>query len=460
MQEVTVADGAAFDLSADIVTKDIAGKTAQMYGYNGMIPGQLLRVKQGSAITVNFKNNLDQPTTIHWHGIRVANKNDGVPDITQAAVKPGETFAYELAFPDDGVYWYHPHLREDMQQELGLYGAIIVEPADAKHYNAIDREEVLFLDDIRLADGVPEGFSAEGAQYAMMGRFGNQMLVNGMAEYALALETGQSVRFFMVNTANVRPFNVSVVGLPWKVVGGDSGLYEQEFRADAVVLHPSERTIVEAIFNEPGTYRLVHKNPSRTYALGMITVTGDKQSGKQLALHANPAVMQDVARLKTEAGRAPDWTLSVLSEMQMMHGGGMMSGGEPVEWEDAMPMMNAHATSKNTRWILRDAATGKENEDIHYAAKVGDVKKIRFVNSRSSMHPMQHPMHLHGQRFLVVAQDGVESKNLVWKDTVAVPAGSTVDILVEFTNPGEWMLHCHIPEHLESGMMTTITVAP
>jgi len=130
----------------------------------------------------------------------------------------------------------------------------------------------------------------------------------------------------------------------------------------------------------------------------------------------------------------------------------------PIEWEDEMPQMNAISNEENTRWILRDAKTGKEGFDINYQVNVGDVKKIRLINSPDSAHPMQHPIHLHGQRFLVLAEDGVQNENLAWKDSVLVPAGKTVDILVEFSNIGVWAMHCHILEHAESGMITDVTV--
>jgi FtsP/CotA-like multicopper oxidase with cupredoxin domain len=459
MQAVALADGATFDLAAQVVEKTIAGKAVRMYAYNGMIPGPTLRVRQGSTITVNFKNAIDQPATVHWHGIRLLNKNDGVPGVTQAAVQPGETFAYELAFPDDGVYWYHPHVREDMQQELGLYGAIVVEPADAKRYNAVDREEVVFLDDILLNNGVPEPFAPDFTSHALSGRYGNQMLVNGRTDYALSVVAGERVRFLFIDSANVRPFNISIEQMQWTVVGGDSGLYEREFRADAVILAPSERAMVEALFDRPGTYRLMHRAHGQSYVLGTVTVSDGKNAGNAPVLHANPAVEQDVARLKSHLSREPDVSLELLNDQTMGTAQSMMRS-EPIEWEDHMPIMNSRSSTKSVRWIMRDAVTGKENQDIHYHFKVGDVKKFRFFDRPESMHAMQHPIHLHGQRFLVVSQDGVLTKNFVWKDTVLVPAGSTVDILVEFTNPGEWMIHCHVAEHLEAGMMSMFTVEP
>lgn len=203
-------NGSTFQLEAKIVVKALNGNNIRMYAYNGQIPGPALKVKQNSTLFINFTNNLDMETTVHWHGIRLENQYDGVPNITQDPVKPGKSFAYKLVFPDEGVYWYHPHVREDIQQELGLYGVILVEPSDNSYYNAIDREEILVLDDIMLEGLDVSPFDENLANFAIMGRFGNTMLVNANTEYQLNVNKGDVVRFFVLNTANVRTFNLSI----------------------------------------------------------------------------------------------------------------------------------------------------------------------------------------------------------------------------------------------------------
>lgn len=453
-QSFDIPPGGAFALEAKIVQKEINGDNVRVFGYNGQIPGPVLNVKQGSTITVNFKNALDMPTTVHWHGLRLDNRNDGVPQVTQEPVSPGGTFVYELKFPDAGVFWYHPHMREDVQQELGLYGAILVEPTRQDYYNPVDREEVIFLDDIRLLDGRPEPFFADKAYYALMGRFGNQMLTNGMTNYSLDVNAGDIVRFYFIDSANARVFNVSIEGVPLKVVGGDSGLYEQEFFTDSVRLAVSERAIVEALFDKPGQYKLMHVSPEKTYELGIINVAGEERSRPAFSeLKNNSLIVEDVKKLRNYFNATPDFEIDLTIEMPGMGEMKSVDVQGRIEWEDDMVMMNAMATSENTKWILRDKKTGKENMDIKYRVRVGDVKKVRFFNDPKSAHPMQHPMHIHGQRFLVLSEDGKPNTNLVWKDTVLVPTSSTVDILVDFTNPGTWMFHCHIAEHLETGMM-------
>jgi FtsP/CotA-like multicopper oxidase with cupredoxin domain len=129
-----------------------------------------------------------------------------------------------------------------------------------------------------------------------------------------------------------------------------------------------------------------------------------------------------------------------------------------IEWEDLMPEVNRMTTTANMRWKLVDRDTGKENADIDWSFSAGDQVKIRLVNEMESDHPMHHPFHIHGERFLVLARDGAPEPNLVWKDTVLIRTGEIVDILMDASNPGLWMAHCHIAEHMESGMMFSFQV--
>ncbi|HWZ57731.1 MAG TPA: multicopper oxidase domain-containing protein, partial [Gemmatimonadaceae bacterium] len=180
----------------------------------------------------------------------------------------------------------------------------------------------------------------------------------------------------------------------------------------------------------------------------------------------NDAVTRDIDRYRAAFNRPPDktFTLTVQTNGLPLATVQFMSVDTayfvPVEWNDAMPEMNWLSTSDQVRWIIRDNASGKENMDIDWHAPRGSVVKLRIFNDPKSFHPMQHPIHLHGQRMLVVSRDGVPTKNLVWKDTAIIPVGQTVDLLIDASNPGAWMLHCHIAEHLGSGMMTVLHVDP
>ncbi len=458
-------DGETIQLQANQVKKEIDGKEVSMFGYNSQIPGTLLKVKEDSIVYVNFTNNLDVPTTVHWHGIRLENANDGVPEMTQEIVKPGKSFLYKLNFPDAGMYWYHPHEREDYQQELGLYGNILVEPKNSDYYNKVNREEVLVFDDILMdAKGIVP-FS-DKVDHTLMGRFGNVMLVNGQEFVELDAKQGEVIRFYLTNTANTRLVRFVILGVKMKLVGSDGGAYEKESFVDAIILAPSKRAIVEVYFEKPGTYDIKNSNPLHEYTLSKIVVSQEKViqdfSSEFLKIHENQFVKQEIAPLRSSFGKPADVQLDLSIDMPGMgHMGGMMREDQDfgLEWEDTMNMMNSRMTEDALQWKIIDRNTGKENMDIQYTWKVGDTVKIRIFNDPDSRHPMQHPLHFHGQRFLVLDKDGVRNENLVWEDTVLVPAGSTMDILLEVSNPGEWMAHCHVAEHLGDGMMFSFKVA-
>jgi FtsP/CotA-like multicopper oxidase with cupredoxin domain len=461
-----VNDKETFVMTADIVKKDIGRISMDMFGYNEMIPGPFIIVDKGSRIKVDFKNNLDQNTTVHWHGLRHDVKDDGVPGVSQQPISPGESFSYDLFFPDNGIFWYHPHVREDIQQELGLSGNILV--VEEGYFNKVNREEVLILDDMLIEDDNHAQFGKDEAKYAIMGRFGNIMLLNGKTDYSLDVNKGDVIRFYLTNVANVRPFNISFGGARMKLIGSDLGKYEREEYVSSIVIAPAERYIVEVYFQDSGDYKIENINPHKRYSLGKVIASRSLAEIDYFqdfnVLKTNQAIVEDISRYREYFNKQVDYTLELDVDMPGMMGG-MMQGmmdhleeSENIEWEDTMKMMNEKFDSGDLKWQIHDKKTGRNNMDLMMDAKIGDKVKIRLVNKKDSMHPMQHPIHLHGQRFLVISKDGKQNDNLVWKDTVLVPVGSTVDILVDVTNPGEWMMHCHIAEHLESGMMTTFKV--
>src|SRR5688572_23340973 len=226
-QVIELADQAEFDLRIAPVAKQLGASTVRMLAYNGSIPGPTLRVEQGSELVVNVINEGDLEATVHWHGLRLENRYDGTL-ATQHPIPVGGRFTYRLTFPDPGVYWYHPHIREDYGQEMGLYGNIVVVPSEPEYWPPVHREIALTLDDILLEDGKVAPFSRSHPTYTAMGRFGSVLLVNGEPQLSLAARNGEVVRFYLTNTANTRVFNVGLRGARMKLVGGDSGRYERE----------------------------------------------------------------------------------------------------------------------------------------------------------------------------------------------------------------------------------------
>jgi FtsP/CotA-like multicopper oxidase with cupredoxin domain len=567
-QVVELGDGDRFELRIAPVAKRLGDDTVRMIAYNGSVPGPALRVREGSELVVDVVNEGDLEATVHWHGLRLENRYDGTHE-TQAPIPVGGSFSYRISFPDPGVYWYHPHIREDYGQELGQYGNIVVVPADSDYWPPAHRELLLALDDVLIEGGKIAPFSREETTFAAMGRYGNVLLVGGETNPTFSARQGEVVRLYLTNTANTRVFNVALPGAQLKLVGGDSGRVEREGLVQSVVLAPSERVVVDALFEHTGQLTLEHRTPERTYQLATIEV-GDEPATPPLAdrfavLRQNPEWAAERERLAPHVDAEPDKTLAFVAEMDMGvpdgpvvfacpmhpeitgeqsdrcpkcgmkllavaapssyacpmhpeivsatadrcpkcgmklvdaalvmgaghsheahehehdmehgrtgpveaahaamhamdHGNHDDADGGGIEWEDDMVEVNRLTTPANMRWKLVDRDTGAANHGIDWTFTVGDRVKLRLVNEMDSDHPMHHPFHVHGAgRFVVLARDGVPEANLVWKDTVLVRTGETVDILLDVTNAGRWMAHCHIAEHHESGMMFSFNVEP
>jgi len=342
---------------------------------------------------------------------------------------------------------------------MGLYGNIIVRPTDPDAYGPSNQEKFLILDDLMLDDkgrNVPYG--EEDANFPLMGRFGNVMLVNGSSDpYTMEVSRGSVVRFYLTNVANTRTFRVVFQGAKMKLVGSDVGRYEQEEWIDAVTIAPAERYIVDVLFEEPGTYGIQHESPLKSYDLGSVTVleqpTETSYAEDFRSLRRNQDVVKDIDAFRPFFDKPIDKTLKLWVETSMEHAGMEEQTDDGIEWEDTMPIMNEIMGAEDVQWKLIDEETELENMDMNWTFEKGSIAKVRIINDEESSHPMQHPIHFHGQRFLVLSMDGKKNENLVWKDTVLVPAGSTADLLFEISNPGDWMFHCHIAEHLTNGMM-------
>lgn len=454
-QEITLHNGDTFQLGAGLKDQMIGGVKIKQFLYNDQFPGPRFRLTQGSTVYINFTNNLDEPTTIHWHGIRLENSNDGIADVTQPPINPGESFLYTLSVPDSGIFWYHPHMREDKQQELGLYGNIIVEDTAPP----VNREEFLLLDDMLLGARGTYPFGNDQITHALMGRFGNVLLVNGKEKYDLKVDKGEVIRFYFTNAANTRVFRIEVPGVKFKLTGSDLSDYEKQEFVNAITVSPGERYIVDAYFENAGKFLLKNTNPIKSYELGSITVKENQVqndfSAQFSSLMENKEVQEEVDSLRKYFNKSID--VDLLLTAQLGHAMNMHHHGEEgIEWEDEMAEMNQMMGSNMVKWRIVNQKTGKSDDVLQF--KVGDKIRMRVTNDHNSPHAMQHPFHLHGQRFLVLAINGVKTSNFVWKDTVLVPADAKVDLLVDITNPGSWMMHCHIPEHLHTGMMMMFDV--
>lgn len=480
-QSIELKNGDMYDLTASYVSKEIGGKTQKMLAYNGSIPGPTINVEQGAEVTINFRNDTDIPQLLHSHGVRMDNQFDGSQSV-QKEIPPGETFSYTLKFPDAGIYWYHPHVEEVFGQSRGLYGAFVVKPKDSTYYPKVHREVPLILSDVLLENG-KIATEKNDQDHMLMGHYGNVQLVNGEENYVLEAKQGEVVRMHVINAANARPFNFAIAGVKMKLIGGDSGAYEKATYVDSIILGTSERAIIDVFFENAGSFMIQNKTPQKTYLLGTVEVSEEKTESSFTqefnTLQTNKATIMSIDPFRKYFDAVPtkNITLTIdimggmggtnhdmhsagthmMPDRSMMNADGSSSDG--IEWEDTMSGMNQMMTGDMMKWKIVDNATGRENMDINWEFEKDTPVKIRIFNDPKSMHPMQHPIHFHGQRFLVVARNGVKETNLVWKDTVLVKAGDTVDIILDPSNIGNWMAHCHISEHLAGGMMLNFKVS-
>lgn len=469
VEVVELKDGDTYTMEVTKVIKEIWNDTVVMLAYNGSIPGPVIKVAKNSRITLKFINSVkDLKTTLHSHGLRLDYKMDGVPDTMwgeQVEMGYWDTFEYVLDFPDEGVYWYHPHVREDLQQELGLYGNYIVTPTETDYWSNVNREETLILDDILMENDKIAPISDSFANYVLMGRYGNTMLVNWDTNYNLDVKKWESIRMYFTNVANTRVFQVAIPWAKMKLVWWDIWKYEKEVMIDSFVMAPAERYIVDVYFENSWKFDILNKNPEFTKLLGTITVSEEEISESFKSefdtLRVNQDVISDIDNFRKYFDTAPDKYLNLSVSMNEMDMGMEMweeVDDDLIEWLDNMNQMNKMSSTETLAWKLIDKENGKEGMDINWKFKVWDKVKIRIYNDPESMHPMQHPMHFHGQRFLVVSENGVTPDNMVWKDTVLVKTWEYVDILIDITNPWIWMSHCHVAEHLTAWMMMNFTV--
>ena len=460
-----------YEMSAYAVKQEVWNRTVKRLSYNGMIPWPLLQVEKWAKINLKFTNNLWIETTLHSHWLRLENsKFDGLPLEMwgeQKAMEDGESFTYELDFPDTGVYWYHPHIREDYTQEMGLYGNFNV--TENAYWNKIDREEFLILDDFSEDDV----FYKNKINKTLMWRFWNIMMINNEEDYKLNLQTGESTRLFITNVANTRTFDFKIVNSNWevqnlKLVWWDIWRIEKEENISNQIIAPAERYIVETVFNEQGTYIIKSKNRK----LWEIVVTWEKKNiilwelrgnsddYKNIRNNLDKYLKQDIDKKITLTiwMKGMKWKIWGMMNMWGMNHGWEHDVTEWIEWEDEMAMMNNMSNNQMMEWKVVDEGTGKENMEINWEFKKWDFVKVEIYNDPESMHPMQHPVHFHWQRFVVLSRDWVINNNLQWKDTTLVQNGEKIEILVEMTNVWTWMSHCHIAEHLQSGMMLVFRV--
>lgn len=410
----------------------------RIWGYDGAVPGPILRAQQGQRISRVFQNDLPQASSVHWHGIRIDNAMDGVPGMTQAAVEPGAAFLYDFVLPDAGTYWYHPHNRTYEQMARGLYGALIVDEATGAP--EVDLDEVLLLDDWRLSDDaqIAEGFG-NMRDWSHAGRIGNWITVNGDGGWSRAVPRLARMRLRLVNTANARIFTLAARGLEGWVVALDGMPLEAPQPLAELTLAPAQRAdiIVDVVAGEGEEAFLVSFERDGGYAIAAFRVTRAARETRMTAPDALPP--NPVPALgPLESARRAD----LLMEGGAMGGmAGAMMGGQMMEMREMI--------AAGKVWAFNGMADMGDTPLIE--ANRGETVRIAMTNDTR----WQHGMHLHGHHFRQIGRDGALGP---LRDTLLMDRGETAEIAFVADNPGDWLLHCHMLEHSAGGMMTWLRV--
>ncbi|MDH5596489.1 MAG: multicopper oxidase family protein [Candidatus Peregrinibacteria bacterium] len=395
-----------------------SGVSEKLFTYNGQSPGPVLRVKLGETLKINFKNQLPQDTTVHFHGVRVPNAMDGVPGVNQEPVEPGGSFTYEFTPKDAGTFWFHPHVRTSEQMEKGLYGVLIVEEENPPAYT---RDIVWVLDDWRLnEDGTLNMNFNTGHDLMHDGRWGNAITVNGSASETLNIKQGERIRLRLINAANGRIFRPVFPGLSPTVIAIDGMPVASPFPYSSFSLAPGNRLDLDIIVGDAAGEIVVSDQFTRyTNNLGTLVV-GDE-------------VVETPAFPLTKS-YVPAW---------------VNAGTLPADQE---LLLNARrGGTYGIEWTINDQAWGASSP---IKLEYGEFQKLRIQNLSGRL----HPMHLHGQFFRVLSRNGVPQNELYWQDTVLISSKETVEIGIIPLDKGSWATHCHILEHAEAGMMTTLEV--
>jgi FtsP/CotA-like multicopper oxidase with cupredoxin domain len=415
------------------------GLSTSIWAYGGTVPGTPIIVRQGERVKIEVVNRLPAATNIHWHGLVLPNDQDG-PFVE---IQPGSSHTYDFTAGASGTYWYHPHLMPVLPQlDKGLYAPFIVlAPEDGKYSG----DHTYVLDDWYLD---ARGKRLEGVASGDMERYGNIETVNGKTEEAIApliLRSGELHKLRFINASTAAFHTIAISGHSFRVTHTDGHALAQPYSTDKVTLAPGERIDVELFASGKEGQRFEMTSSRRDLGI-VIPIVYDK--GSVPAVVSPFSAPQPRAYLAGPPDR-PDFTLELSSAMGMMGGGGMMQGG----------MMGGGMMSGSS--ALRWTINGKSFPDtVPLDVAVGKLVTMRIYNrdmmSMMMGHQMDHPIHLHGTYFQVVSINGSAPKGELWKDTIPVPSGGYVDIAFVMTNPGTWLLHCHIIDHEDGGMMTAV----
>lgn len=406
-----VLRGPEIHLTAEVSNLDPGnGKKIPVWTYNNSVPGPQIRMKKGDTIRIILTNKLPEATSIHWHGMKVPNDQDGVPGVTQLAIHPGETYTYEFKATQTGTYWYHSHENSVVQEDMGLYGSFVVEDPGQQP----DRDYTLVLDEWYGANNL----------YTINGKTGD-------ATDPLTVKEGDKVRIRMIN-AGMQSHSMHLHGHAFRVVATDGQVVNRPglIKDQLVSIAPGERVDLEFTADHPGEW-LLEEHGQGDIAKGMRT-----------------KIVYDGAKAGTDssdlAASLPEFDYTKYGEPAI----------SPFHLSDAF---DKEYTMKLGTMEKDGQVMYTINDQVYpdipdLMVKEGDKVKVKLINVSKSD---DHPMHLHGHLFQVLEKNGVPlSRSPIMKDTVNLHPGEEATVAFEADNTGIWMFHCHILTHAAAGMMT------
>jgi bilirubin oxidase len=407
------------------------GVTTEVFAYNGSYPGPTLEAREGDQVIVHFRNDLPEPTTVHWHGIHLPANQDGSPfDPIPAGGR--RDYVFTLQRGTAGTYWYHPHLhpRTGYQVAKGLVGALIVRAPDDPLPATISEKLLILADQRFRADGsidLPGPGSMESRIDEENGREGNVLFINGQERPTITIRPGELQRWRVINASAARVYRLSVGGLPFLHVGSDGGLFERPRGVHEVILANSERVeLLVRGFASAGTSLAVQSLPYDRY----IPQTRPRDWERPI----------DLATLRVVPGSVPPVAV-------------------PAALRRIPALDTLRATERRTISMSQGMINGRHMDmnRVDMTATLGATEIWTVEN----LVGMDHPFHLHGFQFQVIERNGTPEPYRSWKDAVNVPKHESVRFIVRLDDfPGRWMFHCHILNHEDQGMMGILEVKP
>lgn len=412
------------------------GRVSELWLYNDALPGPEIRVRQGERVRVRFRNELDEPTSVHWHGIRIDNAMDGVAGLTQEPVPPGGVFNYDFVVPDAGSFWYHAHNQSWNQVPRGLAGPLIVEEPEP----AFDRDHdlTLMLADWLLDEDGALDVASFGApmHWSHAGRLGNWLTVNGQSLPDISMRAGEWYRLRLINASSARVLDIAPERFGAELLGYDGMVFERPRKAEGVLaLAPAQRIDLVMRAEAPGILPF-EMMTGEAFTVARFVVG----EGGETALSL-PAV-----------NRLAEPNLESATRIRLDFAGGAMGAIDGLA-RDGRPLERDEIIAERLFWGM-GGQSGMGAEPLFRAERGQSV----VITSRNDT-AFAHALHLHGHHFRVLERNGVALAHPDWRDTVLSEPDEEISIGLVADNPGKWLIHCHMLEHAAAGMVNWFEVS-